>query len=285
MPRSANCIFLRFLNVILPQQHFWKLLHWAPKSIWKMDETHFPKHLKSCVWGNGRPQCCKMRHQSYVYGDSIPKQSLKKLVIQQCLSWRSCKGSELLYFIQWFSFPFLFLCIHISNVCKYMLMYVCRRLKKGSLKTQWVLYLLQNIHGKIFRLARMDCVALQLFLCVSLTVKMFFPNPVNPRHWCCPCQQKRQCLNEGRSCCAGSLHCMWNKLQLGVRQRRKVLLPHKSSRFVISECIAFFQQIFEALPKIWIPALDKTPALINNWQHNIAVVYELQNLRRKMHSG
>lgn len=26
-------------------------------------------------------------------------------------------------------------------------------------------------------------------------------------------------------------------------------VPHKSSRFVISESIAFFQQIFEALPK------------------------------------
>lgn len=80
-------------------------------------------------------------------------------------------------------FPFFF-CVSIFLMCASICLctYVCRRLKKGSLKTQCVLYLLQNIHGKIFRLARMDCVALQLFLCVSLTVKMFFPNPVNPRH-------------------------------------------------------------------------------------------------------
>lgn len=190
------------------------------------------------------------------------RESLKKFATQHCLSWKSCNCS-------WFNdflFPFFFLYINIfmhESLCLYM--YVCRHLKRGYLKTQWFLYLLQNIHGKIFRLARIDCVALHLFLCVSLTVKMLIPNHMNPRHWCCPCQRKRQCLNDSRSCCAGSLHSMWNKLQLGVAQRRKVLLPHRSSRFVISECVAFFLQIFEALPKSWIPALDKTaPALINN---------------------
>lgn len=63
-----------------------KALTLSRKSVGKMNEMHFPQQLKNCVWGNGRPQCCKVWHQSYVYGHSIPKQRKSQEVCHTAVS-------------------------------------------------------------------------------------------------------------------------------------------------------------------------------------------------------
>lgn len=75
--------------------------------------------------------------------------------------------------VQWLSFPFLSE-YQYFYVCMYACVYIRRHLKKGSTKTGWVLSLSRNIHGELFRLAGMDYVAPQFFICgLNLTVKMF----------------------------------------------------------------------------------------------------------------
>jgi len=64
---------------------------------------HFPKHLKN--GGNGKPQCCKVWHQSYVCGSSMHEYKVSKSLLYNVLAedlarFKSCPP--------WFSgFPFL----------------------------------------------------------------------------------------------------------------------------------------------------------------------------------